>query len=130
MNSATHTVDLVIFARFKFSRISRGGQIREFKNLAKILIIIALLIFFENSRVLSFLKSLKIRNSPKFKHAKITRCNSDMYRLSTGVPQGFILGPLLFIVYINDLCNASKLFKMIIYADDTTLYSTLDVFGN
>ena len=35
-----------------------------------------------------------------------------------------------FIIYINDLCNASKLFKMNIYADDTTLYSTLDVFGN
>ena len=58
------------------------------------------------------------------------KTNSDMYRISTGVPQGSILGPLLFIIYINDLCNASKLFKMIIYADDTTLYSTLDVFGN
>ena len=53
-----------------------------------------------------------------------------MYRISTGVPQGSILDPLLFIIYINDLCNASKLFRMIIYADDTTLYSTLDVFGN
>ena len=58
------------------------------------------------------------------------KTNSDMYRISTGVPQGSILGPLLFIIYINDLCNASKMFKMIIYADDTTLYSTLDVFGN
>ena len=58
------------------------------------------------------------------------KTNSDMYRISTGVPQGSILGPLLFIIYINDLCNASKLFKLIIYADDTTLYSTLDVFGN
>ena len=58
------------------------------------------------------------------------KTNSDMYRISTGVPQESILGPLLFIIYINDLCNASKLFKMIIYADDTTLYSTLEVFGN
>ena len=45
-------------------------------------------------------------------------------------PYWAILGPLLFIIYINDLCNASKLFKMNIYADDTTLYSTLDVFGD
>ena len=52
------------------------------------------------------------------------------YRISTGVPEGSILGLLLFIIYIDDLCNASKLFKMIIYADDTTLYFILDDFGN
>ena len=36
---------------------------------------------------------------------------------------------LIFIIYIFDLCNASKLFKMIIYADGTTSHPTLDVFG-
>ena len=50
--------------------------------------------------------------------------NSDKLRIKCGVPQGSILGPLLFIIYINDLVNASgKLFPLM-YADDTSLYIT------
>ena len=59
------TVDLVIFARFLFSP---GGQIREFKNLAKIIFMIGLLKKIENSLILNFVKSPKIRYSRKFKH--------------------------------------------------------------
>ena len=40
-----------------------------------------------------------------------------------GVPQGSILGPLLFIMYINNLCNVSEIFETIIFADDTNLFS-------
>ena len=49
-------------------------------------------------------------------------------KLSTGVPQGSILGPLLFIIYMNDIVGASALFHDILFADDTSLISTLCKF--
>ena len=56
--------------------------------------------------------------------------NSDTLSSSlpciSGIPQGSILGPILFILFINDLTNVCKFSKLMLYADDVTLYATVN----
>ena len=52
----------------------------------------------------------------------INRELSEPHTITLGVPQGSILGPLLFNVYINSLPNAVKETRMILYADDAVLF--------
>lgn len=50
----------------------------------------------------------------------LDQCSSDKLQISCGVPQGSVLGPKLFILYINDICNVSNVLKLILFADDTS----------
>ena len=63
-------------------------------------------------------------------YVDLDHTKSDINEVYCGIPQGSVVGPLLFNIFINDIVNASSLFDLIMYADDTTLMSTLETFGN
>ena len=52
---------------------------------------------------------------------RISSSYSTLKNIEIGVPQGSILGPLLFLIYINNLPNVSEVFRDTLFADDTTL---------
>ena len=47
---------------------------------------------------------------------------SELLKITCGDPQGSVLGPKLFLLYIDDICNVSQLLKLVLFADDTNIY--------
>ena len=61
----------------------------------------------------------------EFENVKLSKNN-----IKTGIPQGSILSPLLFVIHVKYISLASQMFTAIIYADDTTFPCTLNTNGN
>ena len=55
--------------------------------------------------------------------------SSTKLTITCGVPQGSILGPIMFIFYINDVANVSDSLFSILFADDTSIFILGHQFG-
>ena len=55
-------------------------------------------------------------------YVKINDIESDLLKMDCGVPQGSTLGPLLFLLYVNDMANASSKLLFRMFADDTNIF--------
>ena len=73
--------------------------------------------------------TLKLFDSYLSNRTQIVEVNGQVSEKGTikhGVPQGSILGPLLFLLYINDISQSSDILKFFLFADDTTVYYSAD----
>ena len=76
---------------------------------------------------------LKSYLSDRYQQVKIENHTSDKLLVKFGVPHGSVLGPLLFLLYINDLqriCIGKQNVKFVLYADDTNIFIAFHKLAN
>ena len=69
-----------------------------------------------------FTCNLQFNLSNRLQFVEFNGHSSSPQTICCGVPQGSILGPLFFLLYINDLSNVSTVVELILFADDTNLF--------
>ena len=63
--------------------------------------------------------------SARLQRVSINRCTSDLLPVLSGVPQGSILGPILFLIFVNDIPNTIENSQLYMFADDTKCHRSV-----
>ena len=66
--------------------------------------------------------------SNRYQCVHINNCSSNWLQVNTGIPQGSVLGPLLFLVYINDMQHAVCNSNVFLFADDTNISCQTSIY--
>ena len=60
----------------------------------------------------------------RIQYVSIKNCNSSLSNITLGVPEGSVLSPVLFLLYINDMYRSSNQMRFVHFADDTTVFAS------
>ena len=63
--------------------------------------------------------------SQRNQYVVVNGAKSDYFKATSSVPQGSIVGPVLFNLFINDICDFIKHSNILLYADDVKLFTTI-----
>ena len=132
-NASTELAALELIDRLLNQLNARKIPINLYLDLAKAFDCISHDILLEKLRYYGVndisIQLLKSYLSNRKQYVQIGDVLLSMQYIKTGIPQGSIVGPLFFSIYINDIVKCTEKCNCILYADDTTLNSTIDSFG-
>lgn len=129
VNKKSTVTNLCIFSDYLAREINNAQIDTIYTDLAKAfdrvnhnILLEKLKSFSFDEDLIIFLKSY-LTNRPNF--VKFNNSKSDNFISTSGVPQGSILGPLLFVLFINDISDYIKYSSFLLYADDLKAYRVI-----